>query len=781
MLIKDTLLSKSRRYNLDFSIDKMDLLPIVLGFFLARASILDKLTPFGIAFLAAYIIMKEANTYVLLSTIIGAFTFQGINGISYLFSSILIVAFFTINRENKKYSLIKSSIISSGIFVIIKTLMLSLNSTFFIYDFFIIMFEGIVMFTMTYIFSFSLPIESIGSKKVNSEKIICTFITLALVLAGFNSLSIVGISIKNIASTLFIIYFSHNQGALIGSSMGTIIGMVSYIAQPEMPFIIAIYGISGLLSGVFRDLGKIGTILGFVIGNGIISFYINGLGSSFLDYKELIISMALFLITSKYFNEEIEQIFTVNVDTKKDYAHKKDEIVIKKLSRISDLFNGLGNTFKESANETELYSSTEVHGLIDCVANGVCSGCPKYRGCWEENYYATYYSFFNLVGTMEISNNIDENIPDLIKNNCINQDLILDKMKRHFEIFALNHRWKTKLLENRLLLAEQLEGIGSMVDNITKDFYEEPTFNEELEEMIYRDLKNNRIDVASVSLAQFEKDNFEIFIDMNKSNNPREQINGDKIKTIISKTLDMPLTTEFTFSNVSQNSQRFKLIRSNRFSALTKLASAPNSEGYVSGDNYTFGEVENTYFSALSDGMGIGKKASIESGIAINLLEKLMEANMDKSLTIKTINSVLRAKSNEEIFTTLDLSFIDLYTGKLQMIKTGAPATFIKKKDRIEIVNSQCLPVGILKDVDFNIYEEYIEDGDIIIMMSDGILDASREIENVELWMKEVIMNISSMNPQVIANTILEKAREINNGSISDDMTVLVTKIWKNI
>ncbi len=154
-------------------------------------------------------------------------------------------------------------------------------------------------------------------------------------------------------------------------------------------------------------------------------------------------------------------------------------------------------------------------------------------------------------------------------------------------------------------------------------------------------------------------------------------------------------------------------------------------------------------------------KANNESGIAINLLEKFLEAKFDKELTLKTINSILMLKSNEEIFTTFDISLLDLYSGKLQIIKTGAPATFIKKKDRIKLVNSQSLPVGILKDVDFNIYEEYLEDGDIIIMMSDGILESNEEVDNAEQWMKDVIANIDSLNPKTIADTILKISKKL--------------------
>ncbi len=125
---------------------------------------------------------------------------------------------------------------------------------------------------------------------------------------------------------------------------------------------------------------------------------------------------------------------------------------------------------------------------------------------------------------------------------------------------------------------------------------------------------------------------------------------------------------------------KYKLIKSNRYNALTRVISKANSINNISGDNYTFGEEENGYFVALSDGMGIGSKANAESSIAINLLESFLEANFDKALALRTINSILRLKSNEEIFATLDISLMDLCTGKLQIIKSGSSATFIKKK-----------------------------------------------------------------------------------------------------
>ena len=128
----------------------------------------------------------------------------------------------------------------------------------------------------------------------------------------------------------------------------------------------------------------------------------------------------------------------------------------------------------------------------------------------------------------------------------------------------------------------------------------------------------------------------------------------------------------------------------------------------------------------------------------------------------------------------MDLAFLDLYSGKLQMIKTGSPATFIKKKDSVQVVNSNCLPIGILKDIDFKIYEENLEDGDLIIMMSDGVLDSNRSVENSEKWMEKIIKDIQAVNPQAVADEILNIAHFMSQDKIKDDMTVMVTKIWKS-
>lgn len=761
----------------DLEISLNDITILFIGFFVSRVSILNELTPFGIAFLGTYISMKNGSLALLISTVLGMFTIHGFSGLPYYIIAIACYYVFKNILKEKKYTLFKSSLILSQIFLIIKLLTFILFEKVLLYNIFVIGFESVLVFTLSYIFSFSLPLEKISKNKINREKFICTFITMALVLSGFNNIEIFNISIKNILSIIFVIYLSYSSGILVGATSGVMIGMVAYISNTEMPFIIALFAVGGLLSGLFRDLGRSGSILGFVLGNGIISFYINSLGTSFLDYRELFMASIIFLAASKFIKVDLEDYFIENTHIKKHYEDKKLEIATKRLNEMESLFNNLQEVLNRSIDEEVEYPSFEVYNLIDDVSKKTCEGCKNIEKCWGSEYYNTYYNILDLINKIENNYQAEELFIDI--DDCNNKEDLIENIIETFLSFKKNRSFNMKLLEHRKLLAEQIGNIGRIIGGMGMEFYSTPIFNEELEEIILKELKNKKMNVENLSVVELERDDIEVLVEMDSDIESVGMI--EEVKKEVSKNLGFPLSADYKVGNLNSQNKVFKLVRKKRFNALTNISNEPNPEEEVCGDSYTFGERASIQFSAISDGMGIGQKAHKESSIAIELLEKLMDINMDKDLIIKTLNSVLRIKSTEEIFTTLDVSFIDLYTGKLQIIKNGSPATFIKRGKEVRVINCNSLPIGILEDVDLNIYEEELQDGDIVIMMSDGLIESNRNVEDQEKWMKGLIESIDSLNPQTIADQILSSAKLIGKDNEQDDMTIIATKVWKNI
>lgn len=751
----------------------------ILGFFISRASIINGMTPFGISFLTASL-GRSFSIAALISSILGLLSFHGFNSYSYLISSGIIFTLFALYTKEKEISIFKTSLFSSFIFVgvnIFKTIILK---NFYIYDFLMIFFEGLVIFTLSYIFSYGLPKETVRKTKFTNEEVICVFITLSLAISGLTDFEIFSLSFKNLLSIFFVMTSGYIYGAALGAGMGISVGMISYLSQSDMPFLLAIFGLGGLLSGVFRDLGKFGTILGFVLANSIMSFYINGYSTSFLSYYELAIACGLFYIFSNYMKENFLFIplSVSSLDNNDIYSERTKELITKKLKYISEVFKDLGGIFKKVSYNEEVYTDN-ITKFINCVANDVCKNCSMNVFCWKDDFYTTYYSIFDLIASMEMTGGIDEeNLPELFKNTCINTEEILDKTHRLFDLYKVNYTWEKKMAENRKLVAEQLSGISNIMEGLMKDIDKSPVFKEDVEMQIYSSLKSQRVNIKNVMVAEYSEEDFEIYLEVGKCFKGENSL--ENVRNIVSEVVGIPLKGDFTVDTMkAREVNRYKLIKANRYGAITRIAKNSESFNVVSGDSYTFGEEGNNYFAALSDGMGIGRRANFESTIAISLLEKFLEAGFDKEIALKTINSILMLKSEEEIFTTLDISTIDLYSGKLQTIKTGAAPTFIKKKDRVLVIDSNSLPVGMLKDVDLEIYEEYLDDGDFIIMMSDGVLESNEDANNKEKWIIDIIANIDSFNPQTVANMLMKEAKKACHDEIKDDMTVLVTKVWK--
>ena len=175
---------------------------------------------------------------------------------------------------------------------------------------------------------------------------------------------------------------------------------------------------------------------------------------------------------------------------------------------------------------------------------------------------------------------------------------------------------------------------------------------------------------------------------------------------------------------------------------------------------------------------GLGPEARKSSQIVISMLKRLLNSGFDKETSIDMINSSL-LNISEDVFATLDIAIVDLYRGNIEFIKNGACPTYIKTNKKIQIIKSYTLPTGTLKDVSTDVFDKDIENNDIILMCSDGVLDANVEYKNKELWLKYMLEDVEVLNPQKIADIVLNEAIDNNYGKIKDDMSIIAFKCVK--
>ena len=127
----------------------------------------------------------------------------------------------------------------------------------------------------------------------------------------------------------------------------------------------------------------------------------------------------------------------------------------------------------------------------------------------------------------------------------------------------------------------------------------------------------------------------------------------------------------------------------------------------------------------------------------------------------------------------MDICSLDLYTGECEICKVGGAASFIKKCTGAERIGGESLPLGIFQKAQTERDERQLEAGDLLIMMTDGVLEALED--DCEERMREMIETLEEQNPQEIAEKILSYAICSCEGRIRDDMTVFVLCLWDNL
>ena len=170
---------------------------------------------------------------------------------------------------------------------------------------------------------------------------------------------------------------------------------------------------------------------------------------------------------------------------------------------------------------------------------------------------------------------------------------------------------------------------------------------------------------------------------------------------------------------------------------------------------------------ALSDGMGRGRDARNESEAAIRLLFRLYNAGMQKELVYENVNRMLLAQNQSEIYATLDAVSIDLNTGEAELLKYGAPPSFLLREGQIRAISGEALPCGILAEAEPCVIRLQLRRNDRIILCSDGVQDVLPEgVEGAIRIMRDA--------GQKTGEALLKLA-ETRGGS--DDMTVMVIHV----
>ena len=239
------------------------------------------LSPFAISFLAAMLSNYSPIGIVYLLTLIGTWIkFGSSNVLTYFLTTLVFFVFTLLKRPRIEEMVNEQKRLGFRLFLAVLVVQIApmFFTSFYVYDLLTSIMLAISCFVFYKIFANSIPIiKELGRKTVFSvEEVMGTSLLLAIAVCVFGDLTIFGFSIKNILSILIVLVLGWKNGMLIGATSGVMIGVTLGIISGSEPILVASYAISGMIAGLFNKLGKIGVVIGFILGNIGLTYVANG-------------------------------------------------------------------------------------------------------------------------------------------------------------------------------------------------------------------------------------------------------------------------------------------------------------------------------------------------------------------------------------------------------------------------------------------------------------------------------------------------------------------------
>lgn len=429
--------------------------------------------------------------------------------------------------------------------------------------------------------------------------------------------------------------------------------------------------------------------------------------------------------------------------------------LIQRANTFASLFKQLTNIFQE-ANR-----GVNVGEFVGYVYEDVCLHCPSRDLCFYRD--GSVSRLGKLINKGFKSKYNDDDLK-YIKSNCISPDKFLNGINEYKESYEKIKRVNQENSHLKRDLFYEFSLLSEVFDNFSNSLEQTPFGDDQLKEH----LLGYQFNITYLYKHQISLDVYTLEIGLMDINED-EVIN--ELVPIIENYLNESLDVVSVKDAMHHLGYTSVVLKHQQNYSLQYGFQQYSLEPLNCGDSFSAFHQDNLHYLAISDGMGQGKMAATESKLTLEVLSKLILNGISLKDTIDSINSLLKIKNRNDMFTTLDLCNINLANAKMKLIKYGANPSYHIRNDVVEKIATSSLPVGIVSKLKMASYEMLLKNNDIIIMSSDGTG------EKFDYIVKKNHKLFDRMHPQEIATLLMNQVLDENN---LDDISIVVIKIVGN-
>lgn len=746
------------------------LVHFALGVIVCRGEIFGTLAPFG----GSYVAAAESSQlfWATLGTSIGYIILKPKDSFRYVAVTVSIALIRWVLQDIK---IVRSSIVYTPLIafgpVFASGIVMMFVSTSTLTDFSMVTVEAVIAGAVAFFMNRSLFLVNSGRRisTLSQSEIASIVMSGCVFMLSLGNVEFEKISLGRIFAVIIIMlcarYGSITGGAIAGVSTGSVFGM----SQSGLAFICGGYGFGGLIGGLFAPSGKLGVAISFVICNTIMSFSSQDSSLMLPLFAESVIASAAFIVLPKEIEGYITPLFLPKENSKSGETLKNS--VVMRLDFASNALQNVTGCVNSVSNQLKKLYAPSIEYIYENTVTDVCKNCGLKVFCWERQKNVTKEDFKRLSAPLKTQGFVTENdVENLFSKKCCRQIEVADSISKNYKDYLSGIEAAQRVTQIRNVVAGQFSGLSEILRDMATEFESYKSYDPDTSARVIEYLHNSGLVPLECGCMLDTNGRMSVEIQLAKGKLPVKKNRIVKeISHLCGRCFDTPVITDIG------TQKRIVLNEVPVYDIQVGVFQHVYNNGKLCGDCVKcFSNGFGQFIALISDGMGTGGRAAVDSNMTVSILSKLLKAGLSENCALQVVNSALMVKSEDESLATVDLTKIDLFTGKVQINKAGAPLTYIKKNSHIIKKNPGSLPIGILGNIKFSKDKVNLSGGDMIVMISDGAVTSD------DSYIERMIKGWSDDGPAELAKALVNEAIKRRNDGHDDDITAVAIKLIDN-
>ncbi len=602
------------------------------------------------------------------------------------------------------------------------------------------------------------PLRKVGLRELGTQDIVVLLCSGGIFLMCGAGLCFGGLAPLRAAACLFVLLASQTGGPAAGALSGVCVG-AALAVDPSTRFLLGFYAVGGVAAGLFSSLGQY-VMSAFFALSGAVCVFTSGVTEQKLwCFGEMLIGCAVCFLLPARWTELLRELLKKHSLWPDDGLNRPVAAVLR---NASGAVQRAADIVCETGTRLDHVVDPEIHAVFAKLQQNICYGCGFKSECWSARYAETANDILVISGVAE-----KRCVKTDLEERCPRASALALQIEQSYGDFVAGMAAKAKIKEARGIVSDQFRAVSVFLNDLADQVADSRVADNAKARTLKTALSERGMEVDCLQYFTAANGRTSVEITMLED---MTDLDGEKLRRLFDRLTGLRFAKPEIAVLELRSVMTFE--EEAAFAVLFGSAQIPVAENTVCGDSVRIlSAADGARIALLSDGMGTGARAAVDSELAASLTERLLLGGFGFPCAMQLVNSALLVKSTDESIATLDGVAVNLYTAHASFYKAGAAASFLRRGEEVHLIEEASMPLGILRELDFSVFDADLRAGDLVLLVSDGVTAGDCG------WINDELLAWSTNNMEDLATHIASLARLRAAEDTADDISVVALKL----